>query len=118
MAYNSTTAPLQIRTRATDGNYVVKIVDWDTAEFIGMYFIQRGGTLSVDVPLGSYRLKFASGNEWYGEKFLFGPTTSYSYANQRLTFHLSGNYAEGHSIELIPRVGGNLTTESLRPTDW
>jgi hypothetical protein len=33
-------------------------------------------------------------------------------------FYLSGDYAEGHSIELIPQVGGNLETQKMKAQDW
>jgi hypothetical protein len=96
----------------------VILKDGPTGEFVAKFFIRRGGVLSTELPLGSYKLKFACGERWYGEKFLFGPTTSYSFANERLTFYLSGNYAEGHNIGLIPQVGGNLKTVKLRPSDF
>ncbi len=113
-----TTAPLKITTRASDGNYVMKVVNWDTGEFVASYFINRGSTLSIELPLGSYKLKFASGDKWYGTKFLFGPRTSYSYIPDKMTFYLSGDYARGHRIELIPQVGGNLDTRPMSSVDW
>lgn len=36
----------------------------------------------------------------------------------KMTFYLSGDYAEGHSIELIPQVGGNLDTKHMSAKDW
>lgn len=35
-----TTAPFKISTRLSDGNYVMKILDWSTGEFAAMYFIR------------------------------------------------------------------------------
>ncbi|PWU16351.1 MAG: hypothetical protein C5B50_13820 [Verrucomicrobia bacterium] len=117
-SYNGTTAPLKVTTKPSDGYYVMKLVDWGSGEFVANYFINSGSTLSVDVPLGSYKLKFASGSRWYGLKHLFGPSTQYSYIPQRMDFYLSGDYAEGHRIELIPQVGGNLETRDMKPEDW
>lgn len=115
--YNGTTAPFKITT-PSDGNYVMKVEDWNTKEFVAMYLIRRSSTLSIELPLGSYKLKFAAGDKWYGMKFLFGPTTSYSYVPDKMDFYISGDYARGHSIELIPQVNGNLITPPMRATDW
>jgi curved DNA-binding protein CbpA len=116
--YTGTTAPLKITTRDSDGNYVMKVVDWNSGEFVAEYFIKRGSTFSVELPLGSYKLKFASGDTWYGTKYLFGPMTAYSYVPDKLDFYISGDYAQGHRLELIPQVGGNLETPRMRATDW
>jgi hypothetical protein len=116
--FKDTTAPLKITTRDSDGNYVVKVLDWNSGEFVATYFIRRGSTLSIELPLGSYKLKFASGDKWYGMKYLFGPTTAYSYVPDKMEFYISGDYAQGHRLELIPQVGGNLETPSMRAEDW
>jgi len=115
---NGVTAPLEITTRPSDGNYVMKVVDWNTGEFVAMYFINQGGTLSIELPLGSYKLKFARGEKWYGMEFLFGPGTGYSYIPDKMVFYLSGDYATGHRIELIPQVGGNLDTRRMSAEEW
>ena len=96
----------------------MKLVEWDSGEFVAAYFINQGSTLEVELPLGSYKLKFASGDKWYGMKHLFGPTTLYSYVPEKMTFYLSGDYARGHRIELIPQVGGNLRTPPMKAEDW
>lgn len=85
--YKGVTAPLKITRRASDGNCVTKIVDWNTGEFVASYFIRRGSTLETELPLGSYKLKFASGDKWYGTKHLFGPTTAYSYVPDKEAEH-------------------------------
>lgn len=112
------TAPLKIGTRSSDGNYVVKIEGWDNREFVSYVFIRRGSTAELAVPLGSYRLKFASGDRWYGLDHLFGPSTSYSYVRERMDFTRSGNSLMGHRIELIPQVGGNLKTPRMPAAEW
>ena len=89
-----------------------------TTEPRDFYFINRGSTFSIELPLGSYKLKFASGEKWYGMQFLFGPRTSYSYIPDKMTFYLSGDYARGQRIELIPQVGGNLHTRLMTVADW
>jgi hypothetical protein len=114
---SDTKAPFKITT-PSDGNYVMKIEDWNTKEFVAMYFIQRSSTLSIELPLGSYKLKFAQGEKWHGTNFLFGPTTAYSYVPDKMNFYIDGDYVRGHEIELIPQVNGNLTTPPMRAQDW
>ena len=113
----STMAPFKLTT-PSDGNYVMKIEDWNTKEFVAMYFIPRSSTLTVDLPVGSYRLKFAQGDKWYGTQYLFGPATTYSYVPDRMDFYVSGDYVRGHEIELVPQINGNLETPSMRAEDW
>lgn len=112
-----TTAPFKLTT-PSDGNYVMKVEDWSTKEFLAMYFIRRSSTLEIELPLGSYRLKFAQGDKWYGTKFLFGPRTGYSYVPDKMDFYISGDYARGHRIELIPQANGNLKTPPMKSSDW
>ncbi|WP_237712343.1 DUF4493 domain-containing protein [Pedosphaera parvula] len=114
----STTAPLEVTTRSSDGHYVMKVQDWDTGEFVAKYFIRRGSTLSIELPLGAYKLKFASGDTWYGAEHLFGPTTSYSFVDEKMVFYQSGDSARGHRLDLIPQVGGNLKTPRMDAADW
>jgi tetratricopeptide (TPR) repeat protein len=55
--YTDRTAPLKITTRDSDGNYVMKVVDWTSGDFVATYFIRRGTTLEIELPLGSYKLE-------------------------------------------------------------
>lgn len=118
VASTSPTAPLKVSTKPTDGNYVMKVEDWQTGKYVATYFIYRGGTLSVELPLGSYKFKFACGEKWYGSDLLFGPETAYSYIAQKMVFYASGDYLHGQEIQLIPQVGGNLETPSMSATNW
>jgi len=114
---DETKAPFKITT-PSDGNYVMKIEDWNTKGVVATYFIRRSSTLSIELPLGSYKLKFAQGEKWYGEKHLFGPRTAYSYVPDKMIFYIDGDYVRGHRIELIPQVNGNLETPPMRAQDW
>lgn len=116
--YQGLRATLMITTRPSEGNYVMKIQDWNTGAFIGEFFINQGDTFSVDLPLGSYKLKFATGNKWYGTKYLFGPSTRYSYAADEMVLSLVENRLKGIHLTLIPSLGGTLVTPPLKPEDW
>lgn len=111
-------APLRIVTRSND-HYLVKVVDWDTEETAMTMFIRAGETVKVEVPLGSYKLKYAAGKTWYGDIFLFGPNTVYSEAEKRLDFVMNSNrQVSGYTIELFLQPNGNLKTKRISAKDF
>lgn len=117
--YNSQAmAPLSIATKADGNNYLIKVADWNTKSDVLTTFIRTGETVSLKVPLGSYEIRYAAGKTWYGYEHLFGPGTSYYKADQRMDFTQSGNTYNGHTIELIPRAGGNLQTSSISENNF
>jgi len=111
-------APLKIITELANGNYVLKIENWNSGEFFASYFIHRGSILNIEVPLGSYKIKLACGKKWYGPIDLFGPDTVYSYIPDKIIFNEYADYYRGYSIDLIPQVGGNLKTRTMQAGDW
>jgi curved DNA-binding protein CbpA len=115
--YNGTTGPFKLTT-PSDGNYIMKVEDWDTKATMGLYFIPKSSVLTIELPLGSYKLKFAQGDKWYGIKYLFGPGTAYSYVPDKMEFYISGDYVKGHQIELVPQINGNLKTPPMQANDW
>lgn len=104
-------APFKVITTA-GADYFIKLVDAGTGvEAMALY--ARGGVpLSVDVPLGRYRLKYAYGRVWRSERHLFGPGqhTQFSQTDKVLEFRQSGGYVNGYTIELIRQAGGNMRT--------
>ena len=77
------------------------------------FFVNGGESFEADVPLGIYRVKYASGLTWYGAEHLFGPGTRYSEADKTFEFALQGNQISGYTLELIQQRGGNLHTKSI-----
>jgi hypothetical protein len=74
--------------------------------------------VSTKVPLGSYKIKYAVGNQWYGERYLFGPETSYYMADKRFDFELRGDHIRGYSIDLLLQLNGNLQAKPISPKDF
>ena len=110
-------APLEIRT-AVGSNYFVKLVNIaDSREEIVAY-IEGGQNFTTEVPLGTYELRYAAGEVWYGEQHLFGPETAYSAAEQQFVFYEQGNSVQGYTIELILQVHGNLRTRRIAPSQF
>lgn len=112
-------APLEIRTSASGGyHYLVKLVNRATNNVAGSYFIRSGESISVEVPVGSYEIRYASGKNWYGPTYLFGPDTLYSKADSIFDFTFNGYQYSGYSVELIMQPNGNLSTSRLNPAQW
>lgn len=115
-------APLQIRSSLGD-NYLVKLDDVITGEPVLTVFIRGGKTEEVEVPLGTYEVKYASGNRWYGSTYLFGPDTQYSKAEQNFTFtsngsQYSGYTYSGYTITLYKVRDGNLRTRMISADEF
>lgn len=92
-------APLSIRTPSGDESYFVKILDLVTGKTIMTLFINAGQILDVNAPLGTYRIRYASGKTWYGEQHLFGPSTRFNEVEKTFTFTQIGEKVNGFSIE-------------------
>lgn len=109
------TGPLTIRTRAGSGNFYVKLVERSNLTTPIVIFVQDGATAhDISVPAGSYEMRYASGETWYGEDSLFGPDTSYSKADDDFTF---GN-GDGYTVELYKQANGNLPTSSINKNNF
>jgi len=111
-------APFTIKTRHSGYNFYIKLVDRSDREPILLGFIRSGETLTTKVPLGKYDLKYATGKNWYGKRYLFGPNTMYSQADKILHFYESGDYVYGLTIELYLQPDGNLTTKGISGFDF
>jgi len=55
----------------------IEFVDWKSDEIITTAFIRSGEMLEIFLPLGSYKLRYAAGTKWYGEKNIFGSKYMY-----------------------------------------
>ena len=111
-------APLNIKTGGDKVHYFVKLTDWNTDTLIQTIFIRAGHTAETTVPLGSYRLKYAAGENWQGEDELFGDETIFSKAEKRFDFAQEGNNVSGYTVELILQTGGNLSTVRIPKSEW
>lgn len=111
-------APLQIVTPTGGQHFFVKVESWATHQPIKTFFIHGGQTYEVLVPLGAYRLKYASGEIWYGEKYLFGPNTIYSEADKEFDFNREKDGYSGYTIELILQRNGNLHSQTISAGQW
>lgn len=114
---NPGVAPLQIKTSA-GSRYLVKLEDVATGNNILDVFVRGGSTVEIEVPLGTYRLKYAAGQTWYGYEHYFGPKTGYSKADSNFEFSNDGYRVSGYTVTLYQVRDGNLSTSQLQPEQF
>ena len=110
-------APFEIQTRVSE-NYYIKLVNIHTGKTEVAIFMRGGETKKMHVPLGTYKIKYASGINWYGENYLFGHKTQYTASDKLLTFKIPGSYVEGHTLTLYKVVDGNFSTYKIKADDF
>lgn len=110
-------APFEIKS-STGTHYLIKLDDSRTGATVQTIFVCGGSTVEVDVPLGTYTVKYASGDKWYGYKHLFGPNTSYSKASTLFTFSSEAGKYAGHTITLYTVPNGNLHMGKINAADF
>ena len=81
-------------------------------------FVHSGTSLTIEVPLGTFEVRYASGTSWYGDEYLFGPDTVYSKAASTLTFDVVGDQIRGFGITLYKVPHGNFRTLRITPTEF
>lgn len=106
-------APFRIVTPTGQESYYVKLVDAFTGTPAMSFYIFGGQSFETEVPLGTYRVKYATGETWCGENYLFGSSTRYSETDKTFEFSVQGNQISGYTVELIRQRGGNLHTKSI-----
>lgn len=106
-------APLEIDTPSGAESYYVKLVDASTGASVMTLYIHGGQAFETTIPTGTYRVRYATGQTWYGAEHLFGPQTSYSEATKDFAFTTDANGVSGYTIQLIRQLGGNLHVRSI-----
>ena len=71
--------------------------------------MRGGSTRSYPVPLGTFFLKYATGQSWCSESELFGETTATNKTDDSFTFEEHTHW----TVELILQPNGNLGTHSI-----
>ena len=106
-------APFRIVTPSGADSFYIKLTDASTGVLVMTFFVQGGQSFEAVVPVGTYRVKYATGATWYGVDFVFGPDTRYSEAVKIFEFSSKKNHITGSTIELTPRGGSNLDTKTI-----
>lgn len=109
-------APFEIKTSA-GSDYLVKLENISGVRVIDI-FVRGGDTIEVSVPLGSYILKYAVGDTWYGYEHYFGPDTNYNKVNSIFHFREEGNQIRGYTVTLYQVPSGNLSTSRIKASQF
>jgi len=112
-----TPAPFQIITKGREHHFI-KMVDSKTKKIVLAVFVRAGEKIKIDLPIGNYKMKYAMGYTWYGEKNRFGKDTIYSQSDKNMIFKIEGNQVLGHTVELFLRANGNLKTKKISSQDF
>jgi hypothetical protein len=99
-------------------NYFVKLVYAGTNTEAASYYVEGGATADFLAPLGTYELRYAAGQTWYGDTELFGPDTAYAKAVGTFDFVDDGTQYTGYTVELILQEGGNLSTQGISRSEF
>jgi len=105
-------APFKITTQS-GSRYYIKLVDADSKAPVITIFVDGAQTIQVDVPIGIFELRCASGWVWYGPKYLFGPKTRCTKGLEFLNFTQDGDYVSGHDVTLYKVPYGNFVTAEI-----
>jgi hypothetical protein len=115
--FNFGVAPLEIKTRAGN-NYYIKIIDTSTNKTALTAYIVGGLSFETKMPLGTYEIRYAAGDTWYGTDYYFGPDTAFSKATELFDFTFDGYQYAGYVVELILQTNGNLETTDINQSDF
>lgn len=108
--------PLQIKTPPGQ-DYVVTLLDAESGEAALAGYVKGGAFFKVLVPPGVFRLRFATGEVWQGEKALFGPghATRVFELQTALTFETRGlGVKAGHVVDVVQDAPGQGLRIALR----
>ena len=101
-------APTRSRDKRVQGNTKKVSFDGDVS-----FTVDSGRTVSIDVPIGVYKLYYAYGDTWYGAKDRFGPDTVYYTSDDLLEFYTDNSHAYGHTLELWLQKDGNFDADRI-----
>lgn len=112
-------APFEITLPQTEEFYciIMKKVSNPGAITVSI-FMNPKESHEFSVPFGTYDVYVASGTQWYGYDYLFGPDGTYGKLDSTFEFSQDDDYATGHSIELMSTYNGNLDTDPMSYEDF
>lgn len=85
-------------------HYLVKLEEWNSSNVAMVVFVRVGESVTTKIPSGIYRIKVASGENWFGLEHLFGAGTLVETGKVALRF--TGN--QGQIVDLTQVISGNL----------
>jgi|GEM_PF-3040016 len=100
---------------SNEENYFIALVDWQSEKVIITAFIRAGEMVEIPVPPGSYKLRYAKGDKWYGEKELFGSNNMYEITKPFSSEPAQFKFQTGSEQDLgVNCFQGNLRSKVLK----
>lgn len=102
-----------------DANSFGKLAYPSSTSPVMTLFVRAGKTAQMAVPLGTFEIRYATGNVWYGRQRLFGNETRYNKADKLFKFEQTTRSQSDGSIRtstsiwvvmLYTVADGNLRT--------
>lgn len=110
-------APLEINT-SPGSNYFVKMVEANSEATALELFVHGGKSIEIQMPLGAYKMKYATGTIWYGREYHFGPNTVYSKADSVFSFRQDYSGYSGYTVTLYTVQDGNMSTSKIDESEF
>lgn len=82
------------------------------------FYVESGSSAELYVPIGVYRVYYASGYSWQGPEELFGEDTEYNRDIYLLDFYTDEESAYGYTLELWDDTENNPDMEPIAPEDF
>lgn len=82
------------------------------------FYVEAGKTVEIDVPIGVYKLYYATGDVFYNAQTKFGEDTRSYSSDELLTFYADENYYNGHILTLYPVANGDFETDPIPPEEF
>ena len=104
---------LKVNT-SIDASYVIKVVDPYDGEVIMIRYLPAGTSQEIDIPSGTFEIRYTSGTEWFGDDEMFGAKGSYAKADRLFSF----SEGSGYELTLYRVPNGNLHTSRMKKEDF
>lgn len=99
-------------------SHLVKLVDAGSGQPVLSVFVRSGESAELKVPLGSYKINIATGEQWYGETKLFGKKMVVTQGMTAMVFYAEQNSITGHTLTLDDVIDGNYPTRPVAADDF
>ncbi len=100
----------------------VKLIDAASGRIAAAFFVRAGHSAQVEVPLGTYRLRYAAGTQWFGHACLFGRNTQFRRAEGRYPIErwrsASGERITRQLVDLAAQLGRGPRTVRIRSREF
>ena len=109
-AYKKDFTYIEFSMGRDDAPVFVKVYDAENGEFAASVFVRPGAKGKVYLPRGTYEIKFATGEDWFGPDDMFGDAGDYQICDEYTDVADSNYYYTWEFLVDDGEVDSNLTT--------